>query len=554
MGNKKYSAKFYENLPKYTDLASWWIFYPDLALDLMAPPEGGIKIHTDQRVFMRAAMRFFSLYGCLPRGWSKTWGEVAVMFLICIRFPNIELSLTAQTKENAAALLKDKYNELVRQYPMFNNEIIKTKFSKNDAEIHFKNGARIDNLANSQSSKGQRRKRINIEESNLMDNVTFEDALQPVVEVGRTTCGKLAIINPEELNQQINFFTTPGFRSSDEFVRTINMIKNMSDLKGEIVLGSDWMLGCWHGRGSSKTQILKKKKTMSAISFDMNYGGRWVGSSSGALVNINKLMNCRTLTEPILGSDSEEDEIYLGVDVARSQNKSNNQSSIAVGKVKRNTSGAILNVELINIIHVSNTLNFTQQACIVKKTRQRYRAKAVVVDGNVIGSGLVDELLKVNYDPKTGETYPCWDTMNTTNKPEISGAEQCLFDLKAQSDQNRIYTTFIDYVDGEKLRFLESKNGGNFDVKNSDDVNSKVMPYVQAELFFQEVSNLKLVQKGKLLTIERVVRKFDKDRFSAVAYMLYYIEKQLDNKQQEKFNAKNFASSLKKLNSRPRMY
>ena len=54
-------------------------------------------------------------------------------------------------------------------------------------------------------AKAQRRKRISIEESNLMDNVIFEDALEPVVEVGRTTCGKLAIVNPEELNQQINF-------------------------------------------------------------------------------------------------------------------------------------------------------------------------------------------------------------------------------------------------------------------------------------------------------------------------------------------------------------
>ena len=31
---------------------------------------------------------------------------------------------------------------------------------------------------------------------------TFEDALKPIVEVSRNTCGKLAIVNPEELNQQ----------------------------------------------------------------------------------------------------------------------------------------------------------------------------------------------------------------------------------------------------------------------------------------------------------------------------------------------------------------
>ena len=44
---------------------------------------------------------------------------------------------------------------------------------------------------------------------------------------------------------------------------------------------------------------------------------------------------------------------------------------------------------------------------------------------------------------------------------------------------------------------------------------SQRMPFVQEELFFQEVGNLKLIQSGKNLSVEKVVSKFDKDRFSA---------------------------------------
>ncbi len=145
------------------------------------------------------------------------------MMIAAIRYPNIELVLTAQTKENAALLLKDKYNEIIRYYPMIQNEIAKTSFIKGDALILLKNGARIDCLVNAQSSKGQRRKRISIEESNLLDNVTFEDAVEPIVEVGRITYGKLVIVNPEELNQQINFYTTPGFRGSES--ASINAVR-----------------------------------------------------------------------------------------------------------------------------------------------------------------------------------------------------------------------------------------------------------------------------------------------------------------------------------------
>lgn len=551
----KNESNFNKNLSKFIDLASWVMWYPDLFLDLNAPKEGGIKLHFDQRVFLRSDTRFFSLHGCFPRGFSKTFLEVIAMFIVAIRYPGIKLALTAQTKENAAALLKDKYEEILRYYPFFENEIIKARFSKGDALIQFMNNATIDNLANSQDSKGKRRIRINTEESALVDNLTFEDALKPIVEVGRLTCGKYAITNPEELNQQINFFTTPAFRGSDEYQRCIDMVKNMKELRGDIVLGSDWMLPCWFGRGSSKSEILKKKQDMSPVSFAMNYGGTWTGTTSGALVSVNKLMSCRTLEEPILKSENSNDEIYLGVDVARSEKKTNNQSSIAVGKVIRNNENRIIDVQLINLIHMSNTLNFTRQACIIKKTKERYNAKMVVVDENGLGVGLVDELMKENKDSKTGKTYPAWDTVNTTAEPETRNAEKCLFALKAQSDQSKIISTFINMIDSDKFHFLSARKDRDYEIITDDDIDSKVMPFVQQELFFQEVYNLKLKQTGKNLSIEKVASGIDKDRFSAVAYLLYYIDKfEGVFKEEKKEDTKSFVENLKRLNHRPVMY
>lgn len=142
----------------------------------------------------------------------NTWGEVISMFILAVLYPGITMSLTAQTKANAAELLKDKYDEITRQYPLLKNEMLKPRIAKDDFELTFTNGSRIDVLANAQSSKGQRRNRIQIEESALIDNYTFEDALKPIVEIGRTTQGKIGIPDPQELNQQINFFTTSGFR------------------------------------------------------------------------------------------------------------------------------------------------------------------------------------------------------------------------------------------------------------------------------------------------------------------------------------------------------
>ena len=398
-------------------------------------------------------------------------------------------------------------------------------FTKNDGEIIFKNGARIDALANSPSSKGQRRKRLSNEESVLQDSFTFDDSIKPIVEVPRYTCGPLAVVNPEERNGQINFFTTPGWRGSTEFNRNLIMLKNMVDCKGDIVLGASWMLGSWYGRGSSKSQILQKKAEMSPTAFDQNYGGRWTGSGDGALVNINKLLACRTLEAPILQAEKQIDEYYMAVDVARSQNTNNNQSSIVVGKVNRDHgTNRILSIDIVFLMNVPNILNFSAQALIVKKVAARYNPKMVIVDGNGLGSGLIDKLLEDNMDPVTHEIYMCWDTVNTTNTPQNRKAVKCLYDIKAQGIQTRILTLFVDMVDSGILQLLKRKNEQDFTEVERKDYASTVMPYVQTDILIEEISNLKLKHvSGGAMSIEKLVAKIDKDRFSALSYLCYYI-------------------------------
>ena len=359
----------------------------------------------------------------------------------------------------------------------------------------------------------------------MLNDEMFQDALKPIVEVPRYTIGKLGVVDPCELNQQINFFTTSGFRGSDEYQRSVSMLNGMIELSGEIVLGSSWFLGCWYGRGSSKSQILKKKKEMSPIAFAQNYESKWVGSSDGALVNINKLMSCRSLTVSQIKPNNVEDEFYLGVDVARSQNTNNNQSSVVVAKVIRSKdSRKVISIDVVNIINIPNIMNFTAQACKVKQIQKQYNAKAVVVDGNGLGTGLIDELLKESFDPITKESLGCWNTINTDNTPELQEADKIVYDLKAQSVQNKVVTTFIDMVDSGKLRLLYKKQLSEFTDKEMDDLDNKVTPFIQTDCFFEETANLKLkhLPNGGV-TIEKVVKKLDKDRVSACIYVLWYI-------------------------------
>ena len=519
---------FGRNIVNYYDFISWARWYPDLLLDMIKPPKGGLNLHLDQRVFLRCAVRFYSMYGDFSRGASKTFCEVLADILIAILFPNVTLAISAQTKENAADLLSAKWNEITKLYPLLLGELAeKPKFSKGTSWIRFRNGSEIDAIANAQSSKGQRRNRISIEESALLNNTLFEDALAPVVEVPRLTVGKLGISDPCELNQQINFFTTAGFKGSDEYARIVGMVDEMENLKGKIVIGANWMLPCWYGRGSSKSQILNKKKGMSPIAFSQNYEQEWVGASDGALVNINQLLDCRVLTKPILNSKSEDEEYYMGVDVARSQKSSNNQSSVVVGRIKRNSDKSrIIAVDIVNIVNIPNILNFTAQAIRVKQIQKQYNAKMVICDGNGLGAGLIDQLLTETIDPITGESLGCWDTINDDNEPEIPYSPKILYNLKAQSCQNEIVTTFIDYVDSGKIKLLERKLDVDFTESEWQDSENKIRPFIETDAFIEEAANLKLkhLSNGGV-TIERVARRVDKDRVSALIYMLWYVDK-----------------------------
>lgn len=440
--------------------------------------------------------------------------------------------MTAQTKENASKLLEEKHREITKFYPLIRNEITKSSFTKDSAEVVFTSGGRVDVLANQQNTKGSRRKRINIEESNLLNDLLFQDVLEPVANVPRRTIGKQALVNPEELNGQINFFTTSGFRGSSEFDRNIKLFDEMADLKGKFIIGSSWELACEYGRGETRSQILSKKEKLSPTFFAMNYESKWTGASDSALVPINKLLELRTLVKPELKGDEKSDYI-LAVDVARSESKSNNQTSISILKIKRNKSGKILLVQLVNLINLPNGLTFTAQTIEIKRIKNLFNAKAIVVDGNGLGVGLVDELLKDTIDPLTGESLGCYDTINTDQEPEIEESEKIVFDLKAQGINSDIIVTFIDFVESKKLQLLE-KRQENYDLNDTDYFKSNVLPHLQTDFLVEEVANLKLKQlnSGKY-TIEKVTRRIDKDRYSSLAYGLYYIKLYEDNLREE---------------------
>lgn len=512
--------KQYESWAKFRAFCIW---FPDLFLDAITPDEGRIVLDFDQRVFLRAQLRFFSVYGVMPRSWSKTFLEALAMFLIAIFYPNVDLAMSAQTKENAASILGAKIMEIKRYWPILNNEIRKLKIDKNEINVTLYNNSTISILANAQTSKGQRRHRLNIEESALLNNELFLDVLEPIPAMPRRTTGKLGIKNPYELNGQINFFTTAGFRGSDEFIRLNGMIDDMAELNGRFVMTADWQLACWFGRGPTKEQMLKKKEENSALSFAQNYDSIWAGAGDGSLVSPNKLFNSRKLELPLF-DNKDNRELYLAVDVARSEKDNNNQNALAILEAIRDESGMLKHIDLVNMFVLSGTATFTELALYTKQLFFGFNCSAVIIDSNGLGNGLRDELLKESKDDN-GKVYPCFVTFNTEAKPDTNNYVRVMFDLKPQSANTDVIVSFIDAVESGQLRLLVQKNLNEYDVATGAGYEEKVLPYLNTDLFIEEVSNLKLKQNGagKGYSVVKNLSKIDKDRWAATAYGIWFI-------------------------------
>lgn len=524
---------FSKNLDKWVQFVSWARWNMDLFLDLITPETGGIRLDLDQRVFIRSLSRFTRLYGVFPRGYGKTFSELLVLYCTAILYPDCNLSMSAQTKEASSKLIKEKHQEIIKFYPLIGAEITKANFSKDVAEIIFTSGSKIDNLANNQTSKGLRRHRLMMEESALINDYTFQDALEPIINVPRRTIGKKSLVNPDELNGQLHFLTTSYFKNT-EYERSLKMFDEMAELQGVIVLGSDWQLACEYGRGESKNQILSKKEKLSPVFFATNYESRWVGATDDCVVDINKLMDLRVLPKAELKSDGKS-EYYLGVDVARSMKTQNNQTSISVIKVKRDKLDRIKSCQMVNMVNLPNGMNFTTQAINIKRIKNMFKAKIMALDINGLGVGLLDELMKTHIDPLTGEELIAYDTINTDHESDEAETDKCIFAVNAQGINTDIIVNFINMVDSSKLQLLEKVDQNKYDLSKEDCLNSIVMPSIQTDFFIEEVSNLKLkTLNGGKLTVERNSKSMDKDRYSATAYILYYIKTYEDKIKQQK--------------------
>lgn len=543
-------------LPVVRDYVGYWREYPDKFIDFLCGPNSKFKLFFYQRIFLRAVIRHKYAYATFPRAYSKSFLSVLTLIVRCILYPGAKLFVCSGGKEQAASIAKEKVEELCDLIPALKREIDwrpgKTLMGKDYVKVEFKNGSRLDVVAARNSARGGRRHGGLLEEVILIDGTALNEVIIPLMNVSRRTA--TGEVDPDEtLNKSQIYVTTAGWKGTFPYDKLIQLLIWQIVKPGQsIVLGGTWRVPVLMKLlDRNFVKDLKADGTFNEASFAREYESVWSGTVEDAFFNAEVFDKHRVLNQPeyeYSGRSSKDAYYVISVDVGRK-----GCASVAcVFKVTPQPQGNALKT-LVNI-YTYDEEHFEDQAINLKKLYHKYNARSIVIDGNGLGIGLVDYMVKNQIDPITNET---WFNFGVENDDEgfykkyktEDTIQDAMYIIKANAPinteahanaQSQLSSGKVKFLLDErtaKAKLLNTKLGQNMTPEERAEY---LKPFTLTSILKEEMMNLREEHDGVNIILKPANRSIKKDKFSAFEYGLYYIKQQEDSKKKrKKFNIKD---------------
>ena len=548
--------------PQLRQYIAFWREYPDMFVDFLQTgndPERkkNLNFYFYQRVFLRIAVRYRQVYAVFPRGYSKSFLAVLSLMVRCILYPSSKLFTSAGGKSQSASILKEKVDEICRMVPAFEREIDrrpgKTQESKDKCIYRFKNGSYFDNVAANERARGGRRHAGVLEECVGIDGKILQEVLIPMMSISRR-CLDGTVQPDETLNKAQLYITTAGWKNSFPYNKLIQtLVKMIVEKDTAFVLGGTYKIPVLTGQYEKTfVQDQKRDETFNEAAFGREYESRWSGTVEDAYFNGEAFDRNRNIQKPeyeYSGRSSSSSYYVVSVDVGRK----GCDSVVCVFKVVPQAVGAAYK-SLVNIETYSDE-HFEDQSIKIKKVYYKYKAKRLVIDGNGLGIGLVDYLIKSQVDPETGDVIPDFGVYNDDEgyykKYQTPITEQdAMYIIKANAPLNtEAHVNVQTQLAAGKLKFLiddrlaktkllETKLGQGMSPEARNDY---LKPFVLTSILKEEMINLREENEGINIILKQANKNIKKDKFSSFEYGLYYIKQEEDQKKKKKkFDVKKF--------------
>jgi len=539
-----------EQLDNVRDTVSYWREYPDMFVDFMKGPDSTFNLFFYQRIFLRIIMRVRYVYATFPRAYSKSFLSIMALMIRCSLFPGAQLFISTGGKEQSAAIMRAKVEEICRLIPAFHTEIDwgpgKSTQSKDLVRYTFKNGSVLQNVAANERSRGLRFHAGLLEECVTIDQDILNEILIPLMNVSRSVNGQF---KPEEvLNKSQIFITTAGYKNTFSYEKLIQFLVNqIINPKEAFILGGSWRVPVLEKLlDRNFVRDLKLDGTFNEASFAREYESEWSGDAENAFFSSEKFDKHRKLLQPedAYSNRSSKTAYYLlGIDVGRI----GCTTEVMVFKINPQPQGASLK-SLVNIF-TFDAEHFETQAIYIKRLFARYKCRIAAVDANGLGIGLVDYLVKdqidadgtllANFGVENDDDYDRMYRKYTTDDT----IQDALFIIKANAPINTAAHTYVQtQLSSGKIKFLIDENQAKVKLMatkvgqamTTEKRAEYLKPFVLTTVLREQMLNLVEENEGVNIILKQSSRGIRKDKFSAFEYGLYYVHLEEDRNRKKK--------------------
>ena len=299
-------------------------------------------------------------------------------------------------------------------------------------------------------------------------------------------------------------------------------------------------------------QDLKMDGTFNESSFDREYESKWSGTIQDAFFNTDIFDRNRILKQPeyeASGRSSKSSFYVLSADVGRK----GCDTVVCVFKCTPQPQGAAIKT-LVNLFTFSDE-HFEDQAIKLKKLYYKFNARRLVIDGNGLGIGLLDYMVKPQLNPDTGDSFPDFGIYNDEEgyykKYRTAACEQdAVYIIKANAPINtEAHANARSQLSSGKVKMLIDERVAKTKLMGTkmgqtmtpEERAEYLKPFTLTSILKEEALNLREENEGVNIILKQANRGLKKDKFSAFEYGLYYIKQEEETKKKKKkFNAKEW--------------
>lgn len=416
--------------------------------DAFAP----IKLTRAQHVIMRQIGNCVDNNDTCSRGYGKTWlASLGGLAIGCLYPGTTVLIVSATAKQATLALGKLKL--MAEQNPNIANEISASNskslvsVQKDSSSCTLKNGSKLIS-ASIDSARGIRAKVIIVDEALDVDQEELEAVVSPIRNTTREVCFNYGFKDFPSKTITITSACEKSNQYYDSFMKTVARMA-----KGDrtaFACALDYRSAAANGI-TDMDFFIKEKERMPAITFDMEYGSKFVGATTNSALPFDLTTTCRTLDKIEMEQPkSSKSKYVICLDIATSTAKGSDNSILSVLKYTECKDGTYIR-KLVNM----RSFNGKPLDYLAEEVRRFYHvrfpnAEKIIYDARGVGDSFDRFFDQEWIDPASGKEYP---PLVVDDEPLANpNAIQALHPFRAVNTLNqRIYSNLRVALEKRKL-------------------------------------------------------------------------------------------------------